>query len=245
MSENEEPIADAEPALSVLNFHRDTLKKREFYGKNSVSNKERWLSESVKETTQPVTYLGPSSHPTPRSTKQPISRRETVSFPSSFTTPSSSHQFAATPSFSSRSEGKTDPLAFGENMYVECTLLKNNALLLRDALRNSNLEVAVLRALIEDVRNAKDALNKNISAQLSVILEELQERIGREQGPTNVRVSSVAHPNPFNPNLGFSSQFPFTPTAIHPYPPPFYFQHMHEPLVSESGFTPYSTQTAH
>ena len=241
MSDGEELVVEGGP----LRSNRDTLKKREYYGKHLIISNEERQSEYSKETTQPVAYSGPSpSRLTQYSFKH--SRRETGNFPSSIAIASNSSLPLATSrefSFRSVTECKSGPLTFGENMFIECTLLKNNILLLRDALLNSNVEVSILQSIVDNIQKANDVLNSKICVQLNEILKELHERTVRES-LTNDGVSNLGHTNPI------SSILPFTPTAMHPYPPPFYFHQFKQfdrpPVdVSELSFSSYSTQSAH
>jgi signal recognition particle GTPase len=243
MSESEKLVVDGELVFSALRSHQDTLKKREYYGKHLITNNKERHSEYAEEAIQPVTYPGPS-HLTPCRSKQLIFRRETV--PSSIAMGSNSTvPLATSRAFSFRSviECNSGPLTLGENMFIECTLLKNNVLLLRETLLNSNIEVSTLQTLVEDINKAKDAINKKISVQLNEILKELHEQIVRKSF-SNDRASNLEHTNTL------SSLLPFTPTAMHPYPPPFYFHQFKQfdrppVVVPESSFSPYSTQSAH
>lgn len=153
---------------------------------------------------------------------------------------------------------KPHPVIFGENIFIECSLLKSNLLLLKDALSNPNLAVVDLQTLIHDVRRAKEVLVEQVSLPLIDIQRELQEKISLEHA------ASVLHAtNPMVPVYSlheFRTTLPNVttpPSASNPYPSHLYLYPVTEPLtdarrnatlvggIPEQNCPPFNAQPAH
>ena len=232
MSENEELTVDDGPPASAFQLHRESsYKKREVYEKLVASKKIPFNdgASSSSIMAQSVSNPGPSSLPNQsvsRPPRQSAAKRDSNSTSSMLSVtghpflsvpflPSSSslqhsHQLPASIRWEVSECKRPLPAIVGENMFIECSLLKSNILLLKDALSNPNMAVSDLQILANEVKKAKDLLMEKVSLPLDDIQKELQDQISNEH--------AVFHAK----NLFDFRTLPLTHTAANPYPSQLY-----------------------
>lgn len=242
-------------AASAFQIHREnSYKKREVYEKLVASKKtpNAEAPSSIAAVVQSLDNPGPSSNLTAsfssRSSRQSAAKREINSTPAALLTLNG--QSSVPPLFRSHvSDCKPHPVIFGENIFIECSLLKSNLLLLKEALLNSNLANIDLQTLTNDVRKAKEILVEQVSLPLNDIQRELQQQISQEQAAFH-----STNPVPVYSLHEFRTSLPVTPTPSQPYPSHLYLYPVTEPLAdrrlslgisSDQSCIPYNAQPAH
>ncbi len=236
MSENEELTVDDGPPRSAFQFHREgSYKKREVYEK-LVAAKKNPVNDGASSSSimaQSQSNPGPSSLPT-----QPVSRpprqcsalkRESnstsamlnvtghpflsVPFLPSSSSLHHSHQLPSSFRWDVSDCKRPLPAIVGENMFIECSLLKSNILLLKDALANPNMSSSDLQVLANEVKKAKDLLVEKVLLPLDDVQRELQDQISKERA-----VFHGIHAK----NLFDFRNLPLAHTASNPYPSQLY-----------------------
>lgn len=269
MSESEELIVVDGPSASAFQPHREaTFKKRELFEKSMAARKSYATDLSLPGTSTQLTSTTPSSssaastsaaaaaptsvatsvlrtarHPAPKRDSNPV-----TSFPSAVSGAAPQLAMSSYP-FRPQAECKPHPIIFGENIFIECSLLKSNVLLLREALLNPNLQAIDLQAITDDIRKAKEVLVEKVCLPLTDIQRTLQEQMSRE----HAAAMQSAHTNSVY-SLGHdlaSANLPLAPSALHPYPSHLYLYPVQEPLserrpaVPDASCAPFSAQPAH
>lgn len=251
MSLNEELNADDRP--SPFQIHRqNSYKKREVYEKLVASRKipsvDGASSSASSIMAQSIDNSGPSSLPTQfmsRPSRQSAAKRENNS---SSTLGSNGPPTVTSSLRTNQSDCKPHPVIFGENIFIECSLLKSNLLLLKEALSNPNVAAVDLQTLTNDVRKAKEVLVEQVSLPLNDIQRELQEQISQERS-----AFFSANPVPVYALHEFRTNLPSTPTASHPYPSHLYLYPVTDQLtdrrnplsIADQSCVPYNAQPAH
>lgn len=284
MSESEELIVVDGPSVFQQPSTQATFKKRELYEKAlaarssknavatdlSMSSSEpgpstQLASSTERSTTTAVTSVATSVLRTARHHSAGPKRdaNPVTSFPSAVSSAGpqlamSSYPFRAAAAAAAAPECKPHPIIFGENIFIECSLLKSNVLLLREALLNPNLQAMDLQAITDDIRKAKEVLVEKVCLPLSDIQRTLQEQMSREHVAA---MQSAAHTGSVYGSLGHdlaaaaaaAASLPLAPSALHPYPSHLYLYPVQEPLAERSraapapdaSCAPFSAQPAH
>lgn len=272
MSESEELIVVDGPTASAFQSHREaTFKKRELYEKSMAARKHFPTDLSLTSAATSAGEAGPSTQlPSTtsaaatsttstalRAARHSMAKRDSnpaaTSFPSSVQQLAmSSYPFRPAPA-SALAECKPHPIIFGENIFIECSLLKSNVLLLREALLNPNLTPVDLQAITDDIRKAKEVLVEKVCLPLSDVQRTLQEQMSREHVAA-VAMQSAAHTSSVYSSLGHElANLPLAgPSALHPYPSHLYLYPVQEPAGerrsapgSDASCAPFSAQPAH
>lgn len=228
----------AAEGASFQSSHREpSYKKREVYEKLMASRKSPLdVPASGPVAMHPAgsgsSNPGPSSQLTPpaasRLSRPSATKRDCTPAASFHLTAPSAVGAAATPTTSlplpprssSLAACKPHPVIFGENIFIECSLLKSNVFLLKEALLNATLADAELHAITDDVRTAREILNEKVTLPLTEIQKKLQDQISREQVSTIHSTTTTTATTQPSPAYGqdYSPTLPLTPTALHPYP---------------------------
>lgn len=256
MSENEKSTVDDghRHPVSAFQLHRESsYKKREVYEKLVASKKTPVVDGAPSSSimAQSVGNPGPSSLQASlvsRPSRQSAAKRESnsslTSAMLSLNGPPTSSSFA-----SNLPDCKPYSLLLGENILVECSLLKRYLLLLKDALSKPDLSVVELQTLTHDVRKAREVLVEKVAVPLNDFQRELQEQISHE----HIQSAIVGPPVHSFHELRNSLLLPPTPTATHPYPSHLYMYPGSEQLtdrrnplgITDQSCVPYNAQPAH
>lgn len=257
MSENEEELTvdDGHP-VSAFQLHRESsYKKREVYEKLVASKKTTVVdgASSSSIMAQSVGNPGPTSSSSSlqaslvsRPSRQSAAKRESNS---SMTSAMLSLNGPPSSFASNLPDCKPYSLLLGENILVECSLLKRYLLLLKDALSKPDLSVVELQTLTHDVRKAREVLVEKVAVPLNDFQRELQEQISHEHIHSAIAGPSV---HSFH-EIRNSLLLPPTPTATHPYPSHLYMYPGSEQLtdrrnplsITDQSCVPYNAQPAH
>ncbi|KAI9565696.1 hypothetical protein GHT06_009487 [Daphnia sinensis] len=263
MSESEELTVDDGHPVSAFQLHRESsYKKREVYEK-LVASKKTPIADGASSSSimaQSVGNAGPSvSHAVARPSRQSAAKRES----SSSLTPAMLSLNGPPTSFSPNlADCKPYSILLGENILVECSLLKRYLLLLKDALSKPDLSVVELQTLTHDVKKAREVLMEKVAVPLNDFQRELQEQIPHEHvafhssnsgGPPFHSVNSAGPPVHSFHELRNSLLLPLTPTATYPYPSHLYVYPYPEQLtdrrnpvgITDQSCVPYNAQPAH
>lgn len=245
-----EQSIDAGPSKRAVNG--SFQKKREFYGKGhhhhvAVRPEAMAGPPSSSSSSSPPTPLPPPPQPPPPPPPpvlSPSPRRPVEPVPSN----SSNRRlgYIYHPPLSSLGHLKPDSVTFVEHLYLESTVLKNNLLLLQQAL-TKGIDVRDLFVLREDIHRAKDELDRGVCATLGDVQRELERRLQQRQSRRPPPSSPFVPPPPLPPpSLGpvpNQQPFPFTPTALHPFPP-LYWPAPPPPLTTLPVFSTSSSTTS-
>ncbi|XP_046636292.1 uncharacterized protein LOC124314999 [Daphnia pulicaria] len=257
MSENEEELTvdDGHP-VSAFQLHRESsYKKREVYEKLVASKKTTVVdgASSSSIMAQSVGNPGPTSSSSSlqaslvsRPSRQSAAKRESNS---SMTSAMLSLNGPPSSFASNLPDCKPYSLLLGENILVECSLLKRYLLLLKDALSKPDLSVVELQTLTHDVRKAREVLVEKVAVPLNDFQRELQEQISHE----HIHSAIAGPPVHSFHELRNSLLLPPTPTATHPYPSHLYMYPGSEQLtdrrnplsITDQSCVPYNAQPAH
>lgn len=257
MSESEELTVDDGHPVSAFQLHREnSYKKREVYEK-LVASKKIPVAEAASSSSimaQSTGNAGPSQA-VARPSRQSAAKRESNS---SLTSAMLSLNGPSTSFTSNLADCKPYSILLGENILVECSLLKRYLLLLKDALSKPDLSVVELQTLTHDVKKAREVLLEKVAVPLNDFQRELQEQIPHEHvafqsnsGPSFHSVNSGAPVHSFH-EFRNSLLLPLTPTATYPYPSHLYVYPYPEQLtdrrnqgIADQSCVPYNAQPAH
>lgn len=209
----------ADPSINVTNGRYPTsfAKKRAFYGKNH--NKQHSVPEVITtDPDPPAKELNPVT--------ETAGKRQTPPLPC----PSPVIQQASIIKQPTVGlllpECLPNPVTFGEHLYLECTILKNNLLLLREALgrhNGSGLEMPELFHVLEDIRRAKEELDRKVSRPLGDLKDELDRRLTHHrQAAASAAAAAAAPTDPRVLRTPFTASAHFIPTQLHPFPPHYF-----------------------
>lgn len=234
--ESEEVNVDDGPSKPTTPLVRNVFqKKREFYGKthhksqpsSSAQEKETPSSPNIPDPSPSSAPLAPSpSKPAapslwqlpdrpPRTARQVQQQQQQQLLPGPWTLGS----------FLKTTDVRPCPQVFGEHLTTVCTVLKNNLVLLKQELVSlqPKLELRDLFVILEDIRRAKEELDRRVSRPLVDVQTELERRIaaGQLAVATSHNISGRHTINgALVPNFPTGHHhFPFTPTPLHPFPP--------------------------
>lgn len=269
MSESEELIVVDGPSVRQqppppppTTTHQATFKKRELYEKALAARKNASGAHEPGPSTQlaasssatgTVTSVATSVVRTARQHSAPKrDANPATSFPSAVSSAGPQLAMSGYP-FRPAAECKPHPIIFGENIFIECSLLKSNVLLLREALLNPNLQAMDLQAITDDIRKAKEVLVEKVCLPLTDIQRTLQEQMSREHAAAmqSAHTSSVYSLGHDLAAAAAAASLPLAPSALHPYPSHLYLYPVQEPLAErrapapDASCAPFSAQPAH